>query len=352
MYASRSGCVEDLAGEIDALGLEIPSICCVKSSSKFVVSSEPRFGVLRLRGVGEGDRDDDDRRLREVEGVGATSRPGVRAMSPRRVGLWPSFAKMVISGISENVLKQVSSMLVASGPNIVDARKSRPAWNSEGVLLGVGSARSYELPRVRGRGVVLSPLRFACRGVFLGVLLVALLGVLLVGVLCAGGVGGGMRSESVLPLLFSMPFSDRGGDLTDLTDPGVVIFLGEMLILFGVPWLCGSFSLSSKKSVKSMYEAFSGEYDFCGIATFSSITSSAMSPRDGLCCLLGLLLPASISLWKGDEGGPSTLKVLSSIGLLICIDGDSIVWGGGCCVVVVSGRAHQRNSLVFRSLIG
>jgi hypothetical protein len=46
------------------------------------------------------------------------------------------------------------------------------------------------------------------------------------------------------------------------------------------------------------------------------------------------------------------LKVLSSIGLLICIDGDSIVWGGGCCVVVVSGRAHQRNSLVFRSLIG
>jgi hypothetical protein len=77
-----------------------------------------------------------------------------------------------------------------------------------------------------------------------------------------------------------------------------------------------------------------------------------MSPKDGLCCLLGLLLPASISLWKGDEGGPSTLKVLSSIGLLICIDGDSIVWGGGCCVVVVSGRAHQRNRLVCMSKIG
>ena len=180
MYWSRFGSVEDLLGDTDAFGREMPSICCVKSSNRFVVSSEPLFGVLRLRGVGEGDRDDDDRRLRDVEGVGATSRPGVRVMSPRLVGLWPSFAKMVISGISENVLKHVSSMLVASGPCMVDAWRSRPAWNSEGVRLGVGSARSYEFPRVRVRGVVLSVLRFACRGVFLGVLL---------GVLRAEGVG-------------------------------------------------------------------------------------------------------------------------------------------------------------------
>ena len=72
MYWSRFGSVEDLPGVIDALGREIPSICCVKSSNRFVVSSEPLFGVLRLRGVGEGDRDDEDRRLRDVEGVAAT----------------------------------------------------------------------------------------------------------------------------------------------------------------------------------------------------------------------------------------------------------------------------------------
>lgn len=50
------------------------------------MSSEPLFGVRRLRGVGDGDLED-DRRLREVEGVGAASRPGVRVMSPRLVGL-------------------------------------------------------------------------------------------------------------------------------------------------------------------------------------------------------------------------------------------------------------------------
>jgi hypothetical protein len=323
MYCSKFGSVEDLLGEIDALGREMPSICCVKSSSRFVVSSEPRSGVRRLRGVGDGDREDDDRRLREVEGVGAASRPGVRVMSPRLVGLWPSLAKMVISGISENVLKQVSSMLVASGPCMVDARRSRPAWKSEGVLLGVGSARSYELPRVRARGVVLSPFRRDCNGVFLGVLL---------GVLRAEGVDGGIMSESALPLLSSKLFSDLAGDLTDFTDTGVVIFLGEALNLFVVVSSCGSFSLSSMKSVKSIMEALSGEYDFCAVATFSSIASSAMSPKDGLCCLLGLLLPASMTLWKGDEGGPSTLRVLSSMGLLVCIDGDSMVCGDGCGV--------------------
>ena len=298
----------------------MPSICCVKSRSRFVVSSEPLFGVRRLRGVGEGDLED-DRRLREVEGA---SRPGVRVISPRLVGVWPSFAKMVISGISEKVLKHVSSTLVVSGPCIVDARRSRPAWNNEGVLAGVGSARSKDLPRVAVRGVVCVD----CRGVFLGVLL---------GVLRAEGVGGGMLSESALAgLLGSVHFSTIAGDLIDLTDPGVVIFLGERSSLVTVACSWGAFSLSSMTSVKSMIEASSARYAFCGVATCSSIGPSAMLPSDGLCCLLGLLVLASISLWKGDEGGPSTLNMLSSTGGLACIDGDSIVWcvvcgGGGVC---------------------
>jgi hypothetical protein len=86
IYCNRLGSVADLLGECDAWGRVMPSICCVKSRSRFVVSSEPLFGVRRLRGVGEGDRED-DRRLREVEGVGPASRPGVRVMSPRLVGL-------------------------------------------------------------------------------------------------------------------------------------------------------------------------------------------------------------------------------------------------------------------------
>jgi hypothetical protein len=286
----------------------MPSICCVKSRSRFVVSSEPLFGVRRLRGVGEGDRED-DRRLREVEGA---SRPGVRVMSPRLVGLWPSFANMVISGISEKVLKHVSSTLVVSGPCIVDARKSRPAWNSEGVLAGVGSARSKDFPRVAVRGVVCVD----CTVFLLGVLL---------GVLRAEGVGGGMISESALPLLSSFPFSTIAGDLTDLIEPGVVIFLGERSSLVTVAGSCGKFSLSSMKSVKSMIEASSSGYGFCGVATSSSIAPSATLPSDGLCCLLGLLLLASISLWKGDDGGPSMLNTLSSTAWLTCIDGESMV---------------------------
>lgn len=86
MYCSKFGSVDDLLGEIEALGREMPSICWVKSSSRFVVSSEPLFGVRRLRGVGEGERDE-DKRLREVEGVGAASWPGVRVISPCLVGL-------------------------------------------------------------------------------------------------------------------------------------------------------------------------------------------------------------------------------------------------------------------------
>jgi hypothetical protein len=295
----------------------MPSICCVKSRSRFVVSSEPLFGVRRLRGVGEGDLDD-DRRLREVEGA---SRPGVRV------------ANMVISGISEKVLKHVSSTLVVSGPCIVDARRSRPAWNNEGVLAGVGSARSKDLPRVAVRGVVCAD----CRGVFLGVLL---------GVLRAEGVGGGMISESALPLLGSVPFSTIAGDLIDLTDPGVVIFLGERSNLVTVACSWGAFSLSSMMSVKSMIEASSARYAFCGVATSSSIGPSAMLPSDGLCCLLGLLVLASISLWKGDDGGPSTLNMLSSTGWLACIDGDSIVCGVGCvgCGGGVCSKARARAS--------
>lgn len=68
---------------------------------------------------------------------------------------------MVISGISEKALKQVSSMLVVSGACNVEARRSRPAWNCEGVLLGVGSALSNDLPRASVRGVVFSPDRRA-----------------------------------------------------------------------------------------------------------------------------------------------------------------------------------------------
>lgn len=223
---------------------------------------------------------------------------------------------MVISGISEKVLKHVSSTLVVSGPCIVDARKSRPAWNNEGVLAGVGSALSKDLPRVAVRGVVLSPFRSDCRGVFLGVLL---------GVLRADGVGGGIISESALARLSSVLLSNIAGDLSDLTEPGVVIFLGERSSLVAVAGSCGRFSLSSMKSVKSMNEALSGECDSCGVETSSSMAPSATLPNDGLCCLLGLLLPASISLWKGDDGGPSMLNTLSSTGGLVCIDGDSIV---------------------------
>jgi hypothetical protein len=230
---------------------------------------------------------------------------------------------MVISGISEKVLKHVSSTLVVSGPCIVDARKSRPAWNNEGVLAGVGSARSKDLPRVAVRGVECSD----CTVFLLGVLL---------GVLRAEGVGGGMISESALPLLGSVPFSTIAGDLTDLIEPGVVIFLGERSSLVTVVGSCGTFSLSSMKSVKSMIEASSAGYDFCGVATSSSIAPSATLPSDGLCCLLGLLLLASISLWKGDDGGPSMLNTLSSTVWLACIDGDSMIvcgdggWSGVC----------------------
>lgn len=78
---------------------------------KLVVPSALAWpGVFCLRGVGEGDREGEGR-LRVERGVVA-SRAGVRR--PVFVGLWPSLAKRVISGISEKVLKQVSSMLEES----------------------------------------------------------------------------------------------------------------------------------------------------------------------------------------------------------------------------------------------
>lgn len=89
----------------------MPSICCVKSIRKLVVPSAFAWaGVFCLRGVGEGEREGEGR-LRVVCGV-AGSLPGVRTLV--FVGLWPSLAKSVISGISEKVLKQVSSMLETS----------------------------------------------------------------------------------------------------------------------------------------------------------------------------------------------------------------------------------------------
>lgn len=326
---SRFGSV--LLGEIDALGLEMPSICCVKSRRRFVVSSDVLVGVLRRRGVGEGDLEGEGR-LRDVEGVGAVSRPGVRVISPFLVGLWPSFAKRVISGTSEKALKQVSSTLVVSGACRVELRRSRPAWNCEGVRLGVGSPRSKDFIRVKACGVVFSPLLNDFEGVFLGVLRIE-------------GGGGGMRSESALPLRSSLSlFTVDGGagdleDLIDFIEPGVATFLGDALILVVVFSSSGTFSLSSMKSVKSIMSALSGDEGSLGVAAFSSIASNAMLPKDGLYCLLGLLLAASTSLTNGDEGGPSTSKALSSGACVICIDGESIL----CCSVyaeeVVGGRS-------------
>lgn len=181
------------------------------------------------------------------------------------------------------------------------------------------------------RGVVFSPLLNDCKGVFLGVLRI-------------DGGGGGIGSESSLPLRSSLSlFTVDGGagdleDLADLIEPGVATFLGDALIsfvlLFSSP---GTFSLSSIKSVKSMMSALSGDEGFWGVAAFSSIASNATLPKDGLYCLLGLLLAASTSLTKGEEGGPSMSNALSSATCVICIDGESIL----CCVVyveVVGGR--------------
>ena len=72
MYCSRFDSVADFAGEPVGLKLLVPSICCVKSMRKLVVSSRltDPAGVFCLLGVGDGERDDEGR-FRDVRGVAA-----------------------------------------------------------------------------------------------------------------------------------------------------------------------------------------------------------------------------------------------------------------------------------------
>lgn len=309
MNLRRLGSVDDFAGEIDADGRVTPSICCVKSI-KFSVSFPSRAGVLCRRGVGDGEREiDSERRLREVCGVFAPSlRPGVRRKSPRLVGDCPSFAKRVISGISEKVLKQVSSTFVVSWKA---ERASRAAWNCDGVRAGSGSARSDDLPRLLGRGVV--PSRRDRSGVFLGVLRI---------------VGGGMRSASALLLrrsslipFRSCPFSCCG------TGSGVAAFLGVKLIFVVVTCAVGIFSLSSMKSVKSIISSLLGLSIFAFKVLVLLGVWRVDAVREAANCLLGLRLLAafvSTSVMKGELGGPSRSNMLGSTLPLSCTDGDSM----------------------------
>ncbi len=122
MYCSKFDSVCDFVGEPCLNGGT--SICCVKSIKKLVVvlSSFAVAGVFNLLGVGDGEREGDER-LRDVRGVGSICLPGVRLL----VGLCRSCAKVVISGISEKVLAHVSSAYVCSSGGIIALRKSRPA---------------------------------------------------------------------------------------------------------------------------------------------------------------------------------------------------------------------------------
>lgn len=91
------------------------SNCCVKSMRRFVVSPSLTGDLLVRRGVGDADRMTSSCLL-DVLGVIAMPPRGV-ANSIVLVGLrWPSLANMVMStfGISENVLKQVSSTVASS----------------------------------------------------------------------------------------------------------------------------------------------------------------------------------------------------------------------------------------------
>jgi hypothetical protein len=80
MYCKRFDSVDDLVGE-PCLIVGMFSICCVKSIRKLLVvlSSLAVPGVFSLLGVGDGDREGDER-LRDVRGVGSTSLPGVRVL--------------------------------------------------------------------------------------------------------------------------------------------------------------------------------------------------------------------------------------------------------------------------------
>lgn len=103
MYCSKFDSVADLPGE-RFLNPVTPSICCVKSIKKLVVSSAlPNAGVFARRGVGDGERDGEDR-FRDVRGVGSAIVRGVWKSMSVLVGLCLSLAKVVMSGISEKVL--------------------------------------------------------------------------------------------------------------------------------------------------------------------------------------------------------------------------------------------------------
>lgn len=166
----------------------------------------------------------------------------------RFVGLCPSLAKTVISGISEKALKQVSSRPLWScvgACESCDARKSRPAWNDVELGVELVSTRSrlvVELPQLgvgRARGVfaALSEGRSGAR----------------LGVLRVDG-GGGIRSESLLPLLCSVAGArcsssagsgvrsgvvGRGADILWVEEASFDVFLSD----------CGMFSLSSITSI-------------------------------------------------------------------------------------------------------
>lgn len=174
-------------------------------------------GVFCRLGVGDGEREGDER-LRDVRGVASTLPRGVRCISPRFVGLWPSFAKTVMSGISEKALKHVSSTLFVSSGGIIALRMSRPAWNSDAFCDGV---RWKVVPRLRDLGVV-APL-----------LLLLLLSDVFIGDADTLRVdGGGMRLASLLLRLWL---------LDDRVRSGVDCFFGD-----SIPISCGMFSLSSK----------------------------------------------------------------------------------------------------------
>lgn len=284
MYCNRFDSVADLLGDV-CLWVVAPSICCVKSIRKLVVSScLPTAGVFCFLGVGDGEREVDDR-LREVRGVASEVPRGVRVMSPRLVGLWPSLAKTVISGISEKVLKHVSSMSALSSAGIIELRMSRPAWKAATFCAGV---RSNEFPRLSDFGVA-APLRLDFSGVFLGE------------VEALRVDGGGIRSESLLPLRCS---------LTVWACSGVDGFLGEENTFdsVAVASSCGTFSLSSSMCCKSSNGALLGV-----VSTSCAASSSFMlSAIGGLHRVLALRLCVSTSVTKGELGGPSKSMMLCS----------------------------------------
>ena len=281
MYCNRLDSVEDLNGEP---GLTVGiSICCVKSIKKFVVvlSSIAGVALFNLRGVGDGDREGDDR-LRDVRGVDSACLPGVRVL----VGLCRSFANTVISGISENVLAQVSSAYgCCSSGGIIALRISKPAWNADALSEGV---RSSELPRLRGCGVV-APLLFAFSGDFLG------------------------EPDT---------FRVDGGGIISLLLRRCRLELGRECEDAALVARSGTFSLSSSAIGMSMMLCLDGVP-----GGMFSVFSSVMLPfNDASHCLLGLLLCVSnrlpTSVTNGELGGPSTSSMLGSIS---CADGDSIL---------------------------